>query len=443
MIVKVILCIKDNKRKEFQELIEELQPYDLSLLYIELPKKHRKGFLDLLGIDMQVLLIQELPNEYRKDVLEKLQPKNISYILDKMDNDDLAVLLEDLEDEEAEELLENMNDEESHIVTNMMQYEVETAGRLMTNRFVWVLKDFTVKQAVQKMKELAQYTETINYLYVVNENKQLVGVVSHRDLILADGSEIIQEIMFSRVLSVKANTDQEEIAKVIEKYDFLAIPVIDDDGKLLGIITVDDILDVVIQEANEDIEKLSASGKSIDFQTKASIAAFRRLPWLILLLLIGLLSGKIISQFEHTLEKVVALTFFMPMIAGMTGNTGTQSLAVTVRGLIQQEISKKVIIQVIIRELFVGIIIGLICGSLITLVAYLWQGNVMLGLVVGVSLFFTLIIGTLAGTIIPLFLHHIRIDPAIASGPLITTLNDIFSLLIYFSLATIFIEKII
>lgn len=172
------------------------------------------------------------------------------------------------------------------------------------------------------------------------------------------------------------------------------------------------------------------------------MAAYRRLPWLILLLFIGLVSGTIISGFEETLSKVVALAFFMPMIAGMTGNTGTQSLAVVVRGLITSDTDKGVVTRLIIRELKVGLIIGFTCGILISIIAYVWQGNPVLGLVVGSSLVMTLIIGTLAGTIIPLILYKFNIDPAVASGPLITTLNDILSLLIYFGIATMFISKL-
>jgi magnesium transporter len=246
--------------------------------------------------------------------------------------------------------------------------------------------------------------------------------------------------MYERVIYALDNTDQEEVATIIERYDFLAIPVVNEEHMLMGIITVDDIIDVVIKEANEDIEKLSATGKSIDFETKSFVAAYRRLPWLILLLLIGIVSGGIISNYEETLDKVVALAFFMPMISGMTGNTGTQSLAVVVRGLASNDIDKNVVTRLIMRELSVGMIIGLVCGLLISIIALVWRGNFVLGVVVGGSLFLTLIIGTLSGTIIPLILYRLKVDPAIASGPLITTLNDIFSLTIYFGLATMFLN---
>ena len=295
---------------------------------------------------------------------------------------------------------------------------------------------------MEKLKQFVSFAENIYYLYVLDENKRLAGVVSYRDLLIADSEERIENIMYSRVISVPVDADQEEVARVIERYDFIAVPVVDHDRRLVEIVTVDDVIDVMITEANEDIEKLSAAGKSIDFETGPLVASMRRLPWLVLLLFLGLISGSIIAGFEHTLQQVVALTFFMPMIAGMTGNTGTQSLAIVVRGLVSHDLTKGMVLRLILREFSVGIIIGLTCGVLISLLAYMWRGDPVLSFVVGSSLLMTLVIGTLAGTIIPLILYKLKIDPAVASGPLITTLNDIFSLTVYFGLATLFISQL-
>ncbi|WP_043934368.1 magnesium transporter [Bacillus sp. EB01] len=438
----VIKAIKENKRKEFETILDELQPYDVARLFEDFPEKHKTRFLLYLNPHLLADLLEELDTEEQHDVLNRLGIEKTGKVLDLMDNDDLASLLEELSPERISALLSGMKKEESKIVQDIMNYPPETAGRLMTNRFVWIRNYYTVREAVGKLKSFADFAETINYLYVIDEQRRLVGVVSYRDLLIADSNEIINNIMFERVISVSAETDQEEVARMIERYDFMAIPVVNAEKVLVGIVTVDDIIDVVIQEANEDIEKLSASGKSIDFDTKAFIAAYRRLPWLILLLFIGLVSGRIISSYSDTLQQVVALAFFMPMISGMTGNTGTQSLAVVVRGLSTNEIDKKVISKLIVRELGVGLIIGLICSILIAVIAFIWQDNYVLGIVVGSSLFLTLIIGTLAGTIIPIILYHINIDPAVASGPLITTLNDIFSLITYFGIATLFLHQL-
>ncbi|MCA1029810.1 magnesium transporter [Bacillus timonensis] len=435
----VIQSLKDTKKTDLQDLLLELQPYDFARLYEDLPEKHHSRFLLYLTTEQIAEMLQELDKDEQLTILTKIGIEKAAVVMDMMDNDDLAFFFDQLSTEQTREFLSTMKQEESEAVQDLMKYPPETAGRIMTNRYVWIPHHYTVRNTVDKLKTFAEIAETINYLYVINEERKLVGVVSYRDLLLADINAAIRDIMFERVISVSSFTDQEEVAGVIERYDFLAVPVVNDEEKLVGIVTVDDIIDVVIQEANEDIEKLSATGKSIDFETRAWVAAYRRLPWLILLLFIGIVSGSIISRFEDTLQKVVALAFFMPMIAGMTGNTGTQSLAVVVRGLVSRDMSKPVIVRLVLRELGVGLIIGTICGILIAVIAYLWKGEPVLGLVVGTSLFITLIIGTLAGTVIPLFLFKLKIDPAIASGPLITTLNDIFSLLIYFGLATAFI----
>lgn len=437
--LQIIRTLKENKKAEFEAIVDELQPYDVAQLYESLPDKHRARFLLFLNTDLLAHLLEELDKEEQVEVLNKLGIEKTGKVLDLMDNDDLASLLNELSPEKITELLAGMKKEESIIVQHLMNYPDETAGRLMTNRFVWIRDYYTTREAVDKLKLFAEFAETISYLYVIDQNRKLVGVVSYRDLLLADPQEKIRDIMYERVISVTVDQDQEEVAQTIQKYDFLAIPVVNKENILLGIITVDDIIDVVMEEADEDIHKLSATDKSIDFDTKFMVAAYRRLPWLILLLFIGVLSGSIISNYEDVITKVVALSFFMPMISGMTGNTGTQSLAVVVRGLISNTINKMVVIKLVIRELLVGLVIGITCGILITLIAYFWQGDLMLGLVVGLSLFCTLIIGTLSGTIIPIILYRLNIDPAVASGPLITTLNDIFSLFVYFGLAKLFL----
>ncbi|WP_163539877.1 magnesium transporter [Gracilibacillus sp. YIM 98692] len=438
----IIQSLKGMKKVNFQALIEELQPYDVAQQYLHIPPKHKDKFLDHITMQQLTDMMQELNKEDQLEVVERLGVDKSTKVFDLMENDNLASFLSNYKPEKIEGLLSNMKKEESAIIRNMMNYSIGTARRMMNNRYVWIPKHYSVRDAVDKIKHFAELAEYLNYLYVIDEQRKLVGVVSYKDLILADLQDRIENIMYTRVLKADVHTNQEEVAKLISRYDFVSLPIVEQDDTLVGVITVDDIIDIIVQEANEDIEKLSASGKAIDFRTKPFVAAYRRLPWLILLLFIGLVSGGIISSFEETLETVVALAFFMPMIAGMTGNTGTQSLAVVVRGLVSEDLNFKQVAQLILRELWVGMIIGTTCGLFISLIAYFWQGSITLGIVVGSSLFLTLIIGTLAGTIIPLILYKFKVDPAVASGPLITTINDIFSLLIYFGIATALIAKI-
>lgn len=442
LLLLIIKYLKDNKRSELQALIEELQPYDVADLYTSLPQKHHHKFILFSTPEQIAMLLAELDADTQLEIIQRLGIEKSSKIMDIMENDDLADLLSELSVDTIQAYLQAMKQEESKTVQHLMNYPPETAGGIMTNRFVWIRDQYTVREAVEKLKSFASYAENIYYLYVLDQDKKLAGVVSYRDLLISDAHEKISEIMYSRVISVPVEMDQEEVARIIERYDFIALPVVDADQRLLGIVTVDDVIDVMITEANEDFEKITAAGKSIDFQTGALTASLRRLPWLVLLLCLGVVTGSVISGFEQTLEQVVALTFFMPMIAGMTGNTGTQSLAIVVRGLASEEINAKTIVRLVFREARVGLIIGSVCGILIAGFAYFWL-NPYFGIVVGVSLFITLIIGTMAGTVIPLMLYRFKIDPAIASGPLITTLNDIFSLFVYFGLATLLISKLI
>jgi len=437
---QTIKALKSSK-KDVHDLLDELQPYDIAKLYKDLPYKHHVKFLMVLAPQQIADLLQELEPEHQQKILAELGVQESGPVMDLMANDDLAALLEELSPDRIAELLANMKTEEAEIVQDIMNYPDETAGRLMSNRFIWVNKNYTIREAVEKVKQYAEFTETITYIYVVDEMKRLVGVVSHRDLILSDEKDLVEEIMYSRVVSVEVDTDQEEVATLIARYDFVSLPVVED-GVLVGIVTVDDMLDVVIQEATEDIEKLSASGKAIDFDTKVAVAVSRRLPWLMVLLFVGLGSGYIIGHFEETLDQVVALAFFTPMIGGMTGNIGTQSLVIVVRGLVTQELTKKVAFNLLWREFRSGILLGLACGILIAIVISFWQG-IALGMVIGGSLVLTLTIGTLSGTIIPLILFRMKADPAIASGPLIASINDILSFMIYFGIATTFISYLL
>ncbi|MBO8172614.1 MAG: magnesium transporter [Bacillaceae bacterium] len=442
IMLLVIKYLKEMKKKEFAEIMDELHPYDMAKLYDSLPEKHQHKFLSFLTARQIATLLQELEQEDQHAILQKLGLEKSSQVMDIMENDDLADMLNGLSGEKIEQLLASMKKEESQTVQNLLSYPPDTAGGIMTNRYVWIRNYYTVQEAIDKLRSFAEMAENIYYLYVLDEDKKLVGVVSYRDLLLADTNDKIDDIMFSRVISVNVDMDQEEVAQIIERYDFIAVPVVDHDNHLVGIVTVDDIIDVMIAEANEDIEKLSASGKAIDFDTSAMTATVRRLPWLVLLLFIGILSAKIMSYFEATLNQVVMLAYFLPMIAGMTGNTGTQSLAVVVRGLVSREIDRNTIVRLIWRELGVGMMIGLVCGILIFVIAYVWEGSLIFAMVVGLSLLLTLIIGTLAGTVIPLMLYWLKVDPAVASGPLITTLNDIFSISVYFGTASAFISHL-
>lgn len=438
----IIQLIKDGNVDSLKKAIAELEPSEVAAQYRRLPRKRHTTFLEVLDKETLIKMLGSLTRNEQLRVLELVGPIRSTELLDEMKSEDLSYLLSDLPDKKVDKLIAEMRQEEKKNIRNRRKYPKDSAGRIMTTRYVWIHQSYTVEKTIEKLKHYEAFAHYLNYVYIINDEKQLIGVLSYRDLLLAKADVCVKDIMETGLAKVYDTTDQGEVAKMIGRYDFVSLPVVNEQEILVGIIRTDEVLDLVVREANKDIEMLFASGKSIDFDTKPVVAAYRRLPWLILLLFIGLVSGSIISKFEETLEAVVALAFFMPMIAGMTGNTGTQSLAVVVRGLVSEDMTMKKAMHLIFRELIVGIILGVVCGAVISVIAYVWQGSFTLGLVVGSSLIATLIIGTIAGTVIPLILNKFKVDPAVASGPLITTINDILSLLIYFGIATMFISKL-
>ncbi|MEK4028277.1 MULTISPECIES: magnesium transporter [Bacillaceae] len=439
----VIEKLKAEKYQEINDMFTSKKPYDLAAIFQNLPEKHRASMLEHLNEASIASMIQKFNQLKQLELLGKIGPAKANKVLSLLDTDVLSSLLLHFPKADLDSFLSEINDSEAKYLKRMMSYERNTAGSMMTNRYLAVHLEDTVADAVEKARVHAMYSETLFIIYVLDEKEKLAGTVSYRDLVIAQPDDLVKDIMLKQIISVPYTAKRAEINKLLKRYDFSAIPVVDEKERLLGVITFDDMMQIVIQETNEDIGKLSAVDKEIDFDTKPLTAAKRRLPWLIALLFIGLVSGSIISKFEGTLEKVVALAFFMPLIAGMTGNTGTQSLAVVVRGLTEQEINVKVVTRLILREFRVSLIIGITCGLLISLIAFIWQGNIYLGIVVGSSLLLTLILGTLAGTIVPLILYKCNLDPAVASGPLITTVNDIFSLVVYFSIASFFLSQLV
>ena len=443
----IVLNLSKGNKDKLREIFDEIHSYDQAQILMELSAEHRRLLAEFLTDEEMAEIIQELSIEQQKLIIDELGIERYSKIIAEMPSDDAADLLADLDEVRLNQVLDLMDDKEEADLRELMEYPENTAGGLMTTEYIVLPENFTADEAIKKLRQLAPDAETVYYLYVIDSEGRLRGVLSLRDLIIASPETKIHEIMYERVVSVPIDMDQEEVAKLIDKYDFLAVPVIDKQQRLVGIITVDDAMDVLAEEASEDIAKLGGIGGGdpgvLDINVKAIDAAKRRIPWLALLLCIGIFSGNIISQFEDTLNKVVVLAYFIPVIAGMAGNTGTQSLAVVVRGLATGQFAGRNILKLIKREARVGLIIGTTNGILISIIAALWQNNIVLGFVIGLALWITLIVATLAGTIIPLILVRLKIDPAVASGPFITTINDILGLTIYFTVATAFMSYLL
>ncbi|MFC3884423.1 magnesium transporter [Bacillus songklensis] len=439
---RLLELLIEEKIEEFREEFLVLHSYDQAKFYAELDENQRLQLYRFLSPSEVAYIFEtlEVPEEDYQQLLAEMHPSFAADMLSHMYADDAVDVLNELDKEQAASYLTIMDDEAAQEIKELLHYEEYTAGSIMTTEFISIQANQTVRSAMRILKREALEAETIYYVYVIDDEKKLVGVVSLRDLIVSDDETMISDIMYDRVVSASVAQDQEEVAQTMRDYNFLALPVVDFQNHLLGIITVDDVIDVIDEEASDDYSKLAAIS-DVDAVDKGPFnAARKRLPWLIILLFLGMLTASLIGRFEETLNKVAILAVFIPLIAGMAGNTGTQALAVAIRGLATGEVGNESKWKLIAREAGTGLITGGTCGILVTGVVYIWHGDVFLGLLVGASIFATLTVATLAGSLVPLIMHRLNIDPAVASGPFITTINDIISILIYFGLATLFMS---
>lgn len=424
---------------QFRDEFLKIHPYDQSEFFEAQTEEVRYLIYSYLSPEEMADVIEHVEREKQSDFIVEMNPTYAAQVLANMATDDAVDLLNDLDKNKVASYLTIMPEDEADEIKDLLHYEEKTAGSIMTTEFVVVSSHMTVKEAMRHLRKAAPDAETIYYIYVVNDDQQLIGVISLRDLIIAEGDLTIDEVVNRQIVSVSVGDDQEDIARMMRDYDLLALPVVDFQNHLLGIITVDDIMDVMDEEASDDYSKLA--GVDVDDVDQNPItAAKKRLPWLIILLILGLFTASIIARFEETLEQVALLAIFIPLIAGMAGNTGTQSLAVAVRGIATGEFQKHGIVKTIMRESITGMITGITCGLAIWLIIFIWQGTMFLGFLVGLSIAITLFVATISGALVPLLMNRLNIDPAVASGPFITTINDIISITIYFGMATMFMQ---
>lgn len=436
-------ALMNEQIDQFRADFLELHPYDQAKIFEEQDGEVRFLIYTYLSPKEMAEVMEHVDRDLVTTFIAEMVPAFAAKVFEEMSTDDAVDILNELDKNKVASFLTIMNKEESEEIKELLHYEEKTAGSIMTTEFVVIHHEMTVKEAMRHLRKEAPDAETIYYIYVVDSFKKLVGVISLRDLIIAEGDWLIQEVMSERVVSVPVGEDQEDIAQMMRDYDFLALPVVDFQNHLLGIITVDDIMDVMEEEASDDYSKLAGISDVESFGDTALQSAKKRLPWLIALLFLGMFTASIISRFEHTLDQVALLAAFIPVIAGMAGNTGTQALAVAVRSISTGDIDKIGKVSVIWQEAKTGVITGTTCGVLITLIVAFWYGELYLGILVGISIMATLIVATIAGAFVPLVMHRFNIDPAVASGPFITTLNDIISMFIYFGLATLFMNLLL
>jgi len=421
--------------------LDSLRRSDQAEIFSDLPPEQQQEILPLMAPENSADILEELEDEDVYDIANMMDTDRLVEIVDEMEPDEAADLLGDFTSEQAEEVL--LRIDESDAVRYLLEHPDESAGGVMTAMDVRIKEDMTVDEAIWHLRHLAPESEEIYYLFVQDDRDRLVGVVSLRDLVVAKPGTLIKNIMDDEPLSIGVDADQEEAARIMQHYDLLALPVVDESHKLVGMITYDDLLDVLEIEATEDIYRLGGVTKEQPVDVRLTAAMKTRLPWLILNLLTALVSATVLSVFEDTIAQVAVLAAFFPIVAGVSGSAATQTLTVTVRGLALGDIAPDEGLKTLGRELLLGLINGLSVGVIVAAIALVWKGTPLLGLVVGGSTLLNMVCAGLAGVLVPLLMQRLKFDPALASPILVTTTTDTLGYFFYLGLATLMITSLV
>ncbi len=438
MIEELKVPTSEEEAEALKEYLEEQHPEDIAEYLETLDDREEQAALIqvLEPEDAAEVLFAIDDKELMVSILLELPRNMASAIANEIPSDEAADMLEDLDDNERSRILSLFEDEAVDDITDLLTYESDTAGGLMTTEFVVVPVFVNAEKAIEIIRMYAPDAETIYYVYVIDGLNHLVGILSLRELIIAGPETAVGDIMRQNVTSVNVRDDQEEVADIMSKYSLLALPVVDDEDHILGIITVDDIVDVIQDEASEDIYRMAGTTEAeMDEGASVLTAYASRLPWLLITIFGGICSGTVLDHFELTLQQVAALIIFIPMMTGIAGNVGTQSCTVTVRGLATGNVTTKEAFGTILREALLGFALGLTVGAIVCLVASFWQHSMALGITVGLTLILNNFMAALLGTVVPLTLERLHVDPAVASSAFITTTTDVLGLFNYSMIA--------
>lgn len=449
LVDEVKSLIENHRYFELRELLEEYHIIDIYDVMENLEDEEMQVKLfEILPSDMAASILEESGVAFFSKMLSKLEIEHAKNILECMSLGDMADILNELEEDERLKIIDYLNPEDAEGVKELLFYEDDTAGGTMTKGYISINKDMTALQAIEKMREEAEDAETIYYIYVVDDEERLVGVLSLRELIVARDDAIVEDLMIENLISVYDYEDREEAVRLVSKYNLVAIPVVDKEGKLRGIIKVDDIIDVMEEEANEDMYKLAGSSEherdaaedensTLSQQIFSSIRG--RLPWLLLTLVGGLIAASLMSNFDSLIDtRFVQLLFFVPLVIGMGGNVGCQTSSVTIITLSNREMTGKDIA----KEWIVGIITGLVSSIIAALAIYMVGKNFNMALVISISLFVNMVIGAIIGVLAPVMFTKMDLDPTTISAPVISTILDIIGIGAYYLTSVTILSQI-
>lgn len=437
--IRVAISSEDNLW--IKEHIVELHPADIAEIMDELSSEKAKYLYFLLEEEIQADVLMELEDEVRDTFLASLSTKEIAEQLENLDSDDAADILGDLPEEKIQEVISQMEDDDAaDDIVDLLNYDEDTAGGLMQKEFIQAKLDWPVNRALVELRRQAEDVERVYSIYVVDSSNKLVGTLSLKRLLFASPKTSIRDLYQDKnIIYVKTSDDNEKVAQVMKKYNLDAIPVVDYQNKLVGRITIDDVVDIIQEEADKDLQLMSGISERVESNSSVWRMSRSRLPWLVIGMLGGTLSAQVISKFETNIGNLPALAFFIPLITAMGGNVGVQSSAIVVQSLARGDDPFDSILRKVAKESLVGLLNGLICSVLVFFGAYS-IGFFDLGIIVSLSLLTVIVFAAVLGTMIPLILNRYKIDPALATGPFVTTLNDIVGLFIYFSIGLLLLK---
>lgn len=431
------LLLESGNLEGAKSLLIPVQPVDIAEAIEGLAESNQLIAFRLLSKGEAIEVYEYLNTDVQQALIQEFKRQEVLDIVDKMSPDDRARMFDELPAKVVRRLLSQLSPKERQATAILLGYGEDTAGRIMTPEYISLKENLTVSETLERIRNLANASEVVYYLYVTDTSRHLTGIVSLRDLVIAATDTTLAEIMTRDVVFVHTDTDQEEVARTIQRYDIVAVPVVDSEERLVGVVTVDDVIDVIEQEATEDIYALGGVQSDGDnyFQTNLLTVARRRVVWLFVLLLTNTVTGAIIRSQEALLQQVVILAAFIPLLTGTGGNVGAQSSTVVIRGLNTEEIQNMGTARVVFREAAAGILLGLILGSMATVWAYFLQGSLQVALSVGISLIAIALLASVAGSALPFLFRSLGLDPALMSAPFITTAVDVLGVLIYFYIA--------
>jgi magnesium transporter len=438
---KIEKLVDKGKTGKIQRLLANVHPADIADILDQLPADKAAVVFDLLPVETGSEVLDETGSLVRRELLETVDHEKLADMLDELPMADAAEFLDDLPDEVSDRLMGLMEPEDRAEVEELLAYEDETAGRLMTRDVAALRRFWTIDETLGYLRSLED-AETLHYLYVTDQNNRLLGVVPLRDLIMSPPEHTIEAIMRSDVVSVPVTADQEELAELVARYDYYSIPVVDGDGRFLGVVTHDDVIDVLEEEATEDIQRLGGSEplEQPYFAVSTLQIVRKRIGWLLLLFIASTLTGTVINAFQGELEKVIALSLFIPLIIGTGGNAGSQTVATIIRALTLEEVRLGNMGHALRKEISVGLLLGLTMMVVGLVRAITWNTGLDIAFVVGFTLIAVVLWSVTVATIVPILADKINIDPAVISGPMISTVVDATGLLIYFSLAKVMLN---